>query len=468
MNQTDADAPKRLVVIGGGPKAMAVVAKKAALDAYGWSTPEVVVVDQTALAANWLGSEGYTDGLQPLGTPPEKDIGFPYSSDCWDGDDRHVNEWMLRLSWQSFLASGADASRPSYAEWVDRGRPQPTHRKWGQYLRWVGASVSTDFKVARVEQVGLSRDGARWALKLAGSACSGSASDEILECDGLLITGPGPAVAACPGEPEDCPFILDGRSYWLPAGNPLRASTGPVGVCVIGSGETAAAIAVDLVQKLPPASTVDIVATHGVIYSRGESYEENRLFSDPSGWDLLTRDDRDQFVNRTDKSVFSMHAKSVLNNAPGVRARAGRVTEIHAEGERVFVWTRYAAGEPEDERYDYVICAVGFDAAWFLKIMSGEARAAVASAAHTASEDEGGTRLQPSEVEDVDATGSSEKVVVATLRECISHDLSVLDLRPRLHLPMLASLTQGPGFPNLSSLGLLSDRVLRPYATKDV
>ena len=32
-----------------------------------------------------------------------------------------------------------------------------------------------------------------------------------------------------------------------------------------------------------------------------------------------------------------------------------------------------------------------------------------------------------------------------------------------LHLPMLAGLAQGPGFPNLSCLGLLSDRVLRRY-----
>jgi mycobactin lysine-N-oxygenase len=41
--------------------------------------------------------------------------------------------------------------------------------------------------------------------------------------------------------------------------------------------------------------------------------------------------------------------------------------------------------------------------------------------------------------------------------------LSVAGLSPPLHLPVLAGLAQGPGFPNLSCLGLLSDRILRRY-----
>ena len=32
-----------------------------------------------------------------------------------------------------------------------------------------------------------------------------------------------------------------------------------------------------------------------------------------------------------------------------------------------------------------------------------------------------------------------------------------------LHLPVLAGVAQGPGFPNLSCLGLLADRVLGAY-----
>ena len=40
------------------------------------------------------------------------------------------------------------------------------------------------------------------------------------------------------------------------------------------------------------------------------------------------------------------------------------------------------------------------------------------------------------------------------------HDLALTEVFPKLFLPGLAGLTQGPGFPNLSCLGLLSDRVL--------
>ena len=45
----------------------------------------------------------------------------------------------------------------------------------------------------------------------------------------------------------------------------------------------------------------------------------------------------------------------------------------------------------------------------------------------------------------------------------IDVDLAIAGLSPPLHLPVLAGLAQGPGFPNLSCLGLLCDRILRRY-----
>jgi mycobactin lysine-N-oxygenase len=35
-------------------------------------------------------------------------------------------------------------------------------------------------------------------------------------------------------------------------------------------------------------------------------------------------------------------------------------------------------------------------------------------------------------------------------------------MRPLLHIPGLAGLSQGPGFANLGSLGLLANRILQP------
>lgn len=50
----------------------------------------------------------------------------------------------------------------------------------------------------------------------------------------------------------------------------------------------------------------------------------------------------------------------------------------------------------------------------------------------------------------------------ARIEAAVGYDLAVSNLEAKLYLPNLAALTQGPGFPNLSCLGELSDRVLRP------
>ncbi len=44
----------------------------------------------------------------------------------------------------------------------------------------------------------------------------------------------------------------------------------------------------------------------------------------------------------------------------------------------------------------------------------------------------------------------------------IGRNLELRGMEPRLHIPGLAGLSQGPGFANLGALGLLSNRVLQP------
>src|SRR5690242_609813 len=73
--------PKQtLLIIGAGPKGIALAAKRAALLRVGLSAPRIVIVDYKGVVANWSGQFGFTDGRQLLGTRPEKDIGFPYAS----------------------------------------------------------------------------------------------------------------------------------------------------------------------------------------------------------------------------------------------------------------------------------------------------------------------------------------------------------------------------------------------------
>jgi mycobactin lysine-N-oxygenase len=176
-----------------------------------------------------------------------------------------------------------------------------------------------------------------------------------------------------------------------------------------------------------------VLTARGVLYSRGESYEENRLYSDPGEWPRLAEAHRREFLERTDRGVFSLQAEATLNQARGFRTLAGRAAEIQAREHDVIVTIAYG-DERERVAYDAVVVAVGFDGRWFEALLGENAAG----------------RYR-------DAVGGGE------LERVIDVDLSVSGLAPPLHLPVMAGLAQGPGFANLSCLGLLSDRILRRH-----
>jgi mycobactin lysine-N-oxygenase len=403
-----------LAVVGAGPKGIAIAAKARALEAAGLDVPDVVLVDRGPVAGNWTGEQGYTSGQLPLSTPPEKDIGFPYA-ESWAAVSPSVTAAMSGYSWQRHLTTiGA------YADWVDRGRLRPTHREWSSYLRAVALRANAE--IVADEVVGLESADRRWQLTLG--------TGETIWADGVVITGGGPPIRV-PGQPQDHPRVFDGRTYWL-AERALAAEV-PQCMCVIGSGESAASVVISLLRKAHKRSTVDVLTARGVLYSRGESYDENRYFSDPGDWPRLADSHRREFIERTDRGVFSLQAEAILNQSPGYRALAGRAVAIEA-GERQVVVTIGYDNETERVAYDLVVVAIGFDARWFEDLLGGGAR----------------QRYD-------DALGEDG------LERRIDLDLSVAGLSPPLHLPLVAALAQGPGFPNLSCLGLLSDRILLRY-----
>ena len=401
-------------MVGAGPKGIAIAAKARALGVAGLPAPRVVLVDRGEVAGNWSGRQGYTSGLLPLGTPPEKDVGYPYAA-SWADASADVTAAMAGYSWQRHLMRHG-----VYSDWVDRGRMRPTHRQWSVYLREVAETAEAE--VVRGDVSGLETSGGRWQVRLA-------AGDEIA-ADGVVITGAGPAITV-PGQPRDHPRVLDGRTYWLAAHELHRERA--QNVCVIGSGETAASVVIDLVKHCHKRSTIDVLTARGVLYSRGESYDENRLYSDPGQWPRLAEAHRREFLARTDRGVFSLQAEAALNQARGFRALAGRAVEIEAREYDVIVTIAYG-DERERVAYDAVVVAIGFDGRGFEALLG---------------EDAGGRYR--------DALGGGD------LDHRIDVDLSVSGLAPPLHLPVMAGLAQGPGFPNLSCLGLLSDRILRRY-----
>ncbi len=408
-----------LAVVGAGPKGIAIAAKARALGAAGLAAPRVVLVDRGEVAGNWSGRQGYTSGLLPLGTPPEKDIGYPYAA-SWGQASADVAGAMAEYSWQRHLIR-----RGVYSDWVDRGRLRPTHRQWSAYLREVAGAAEAELLSGVVTGLEVA-DGDRWEVTLEAG--------EAIAADGVVITGAGPAVTV-PGQPRDHPGVLNGRTYWL-AAHQLKHERA-LNVCVVGSGETAASVVIDLVKRCRKGSMIDVLTSRGVLYSRGESYDENRFYSDPGDWPRLAEVNRREFLDRTDRGVFSLEAEATLNQARGFRTLAGKAAAIEAREHDVIVTMEYGA-DRERIVYDAAVVAIGFDGRWFEALLG----------------DQAGARYRG-------ALGGGE------LERRIDVDLSVSGLVPPLHLPVMAGLAQGPGFPNLSCLGLLSDRVLRRYVATD-
>jgi mycobactin lysine-N-oxygenase len=226
--------------------------------------------------------------------------------------------------------------------------------------------------------------------------------------------------------------------------------TQSLNIGVVGTGETAAAIVVALVDALRASAYIEVISPYGVIYSRDEGFEENRLFSDPDGrlaslsgdhhhaanWLQMSERDRREFVRRTDRGVFSLKAMQEISEAENVRSVLGTVRHISAYDKSVRIESEYD-GKTKHDEYDYLVVARGFDALWFRHLLDADTHARLATVTHS-------------------FDGS-------TIEHAIMEDLSLKGFTPKLHLPMMAGIAQGPGFPNLSCLGLLADRILAAY-----
>ncbi|MBU9765733.1 lysine N(6)-hydroxylase/L-ornithine N(5)-oxygenase family protein [Mycobacterium sp. TNTM28] len=406
-----------LAVIGAGPKAIAVAAKAAELRAMGLPAPEVVAVERAGVAANWQAVGGWTDGNHRLGTGPEKDVGFPYRSSLVPRRNAELDERMTRHSWQSYLiATGG------FAEWVDRGRPAPTHKRWSQYLAWVADDIGMNVVSGEVERISVDGDTHRWQLHIA---------EDTVGADGLMITGPGQAErSVLPGNPR----VMSIAQFWHQAGKHEVITAERV--AVIGGGETAASMLNELFRHR--VSTITVISPTVTLFTRGEGFFENTLFSDPTGWTGLTLAERRDALARTDRGVFSARVQEALLADDRIRHLRGRVAHAVARDGRIRLTLSTNTGGEAVETvhgFDLVIDGSGADALWFAPLFSQDAL-------------------------DLLELGLGGPLSSDSLQENIGHDLALTDVFPKLFLPGLAGLTQGPGFPNLSCLGLLSDRVL--------
>jgi hypothetical protein len=158
----------------------------------------------------------------------------------------------------------------------------------------------------------------------------------------VVMTGAGPVITV-PGQPGEHPRVLDGRTYWLAAGGLHRDRA--LNLCVAGSGESAAWVVTDLVKRCRRHPATGVLTARGVLYSRGEGYEENRFSSDPAPRPRPAEAHRREFPGRTDRGVFSLQAEAALNQARGVRTLAGRAAAVEAR-EHDAVMTIACGDEP--------------------------------------------------------------------------------------------------------------------------
>ncbi len=300
-----------LAIVGAGAKAVAVAAKAATLREMGVETADVIAVERSGVAANWLAGGGWTDGRQRLGTNPEKDVGFPYRSTLVPGRNDELDARMMRWSWQSYLVA-----TDQFVGWIDRGRPAPTHDTWAGYLRWVADEVG--LKVVRGEVVQISVNESHWVL------CTPESS---LSAETLMITGPGqPERSMLSGDPR----VLSIAQFWQRAARHDRIVA--ENVAVIGGGETAASILNELFHHR--VSSITAISPQATLFTRGEGFFENSLFSDPAQWRSLTQAERRDCIARTDRGVFSARVQESLladERIQHLRGRVARAVDATAE-----------------------------------------------------------------------------------------------------------------------------------------
>ncbi|HXR30979.1 MAG TPA: SidA/IucD/PvdA family monooxygenase [Solirubrobacterales bacterium] len=418
-----------LIVVGAGAKAAGIATKVHILNSLGLAQISLKVIEGTEVAASWKGRNGMTSGEEPLAVTPIKDVGFPYQSHVEFGEaGEAIDAALASFTWQQHMIS-----RRRYARWVDAGSPPVRHRDYGEYLTWVlsRATEGVTHLKATVSQVTIDEAGERWVVEAAGAEDTSRHASAA-----LVLTGPGihrafphePAVAQrvfhCDSKRSEFTRIPDDREC---------------DIAIVGGGESALSATMFL-RGLRPFCRYTIY-TPMLPMSRGESFLENRVFSNPDvvEWGALDLQTRRDFVKHSDRGVFDPPSLAAIAYDDRCRFVTGRVSDVGAaDGEGVRVVYESPEGTV-DREHDYVANCTGFD-------LLAQMRTLFPAAVRGEIERQAGPLWERPAGAEVP----------------IGRNLELLGMQPRLQIPGLAGLSQGPGFANLGALGLLSNRVVQP------
>jgi mycobactin lysine-N-oxygenase len=424
-----------ILVVGAGAKAAALAAKIHAINTLGLGEISMTVIEKTEPAASWLGRNGMTSGEEPLAIPPIKDVGFPYQSSRQFGAlGDEIDAALLPFTWQRFAME-----RHEWAAWVNSGSPSVRHKDYGEYLGWVLERATEGIEIfdGRVTEVSLGEGHDRWQVEVAER---GRPEDPERHTGGaLVLTGPG-VHRHFPHDPDVEPWVFhcDSRREEF-----ARVPEGePVEIAIVGGGESALSALVFLRDLRPDARLV--VYTPTLPLSRGESFLENRVFADPDNveWEHLDVETRRDFVKHCDRGVFDQTVLARIADDDHLSFVTGRAVHVSlaADGEGALLEFESPSEGMRAERYDFVINCTGFD-------LLRQLRGLFPDAVRDEVEEQCGPLWDRPPQTEVP----------------IGRGLELEGMRPRMHIPGLGGLRQGPGFANLGSLGLLANRVLQPH-----
>jgi mycobactin lysine-N-oxygenase len=419
--------PTNIAVIGGGAKAAALAVKAFALRGAGIADIDLTIFEKRQIGSNWNGKGGYTDGLQRLCTPAERDLGFPYGTI----HGSTVASYTLKeFSWATFL----DSQRPSYRDWVDGGRRPPTHEDFAAYLAW--SVKRSETPVVKAHVVELEAFGNQWKVFQSDKQGQRKLASPIL-FDGVVVTGPGPARRV--SYTGTSKRVFDGSDFWTRT-KQVRLLLNKAGegsqIGIVGAGGTAAAILSWLCQNGYRDREIFMIADQGALYTRGDSVFENRLFSDDEAWSSLSSASKKEFFDRLNRGVVWGTVMDEVSRATRVRFQNGRALSAVEYPSHVEVSVRRGDEKPVQLRPEVLIDASGFDTWWFLDLLG-----------------------------QVPATVRRQENYRTALRDGVNPYLEFEGAPwtlPKLHAPMLSS-SQGPGYGNLMALGTMSDLILRSY-----
>lgn len=420
-----------LLVVGAGAKGTAIAMKASVLNSLGIGPVRMTLVEATGPAAAWMDGNGVTSSREVLAISPAKDVGFPYESACSFGElGGAIDEAALRFSWQRYLVE-----KGGYGRWIDAGAPSVQRRVCGAYLTWVleHATDGVEHVHGRAARVSLSAQGDRWIVDVAGEA-----GELRYSCGAFVLTGPG-VHRTIDHDLDAAPRVLDCDSGRMEIARvPVEQSSD---IAIVGGGESALSC-MEFVRAVRPDAQLTVY-TPGLPMSRVESFVENRIFSNPDviDWPSLSAQTRRDFIARSDRGVFGPERIAAFAYDERCRFVPGRVVHVACArgGEGISVEHAGELGVGCSE-HDYLINGTGFDLLEQLRILCApETRAEIERRV-------GPVWDRPPETD-----------------LPFGRFLELEGLTPRMQLPGLAALSQGPGFSNLGSLGVLADRVLAPF-----